>query len=187
MDEKSQVHDTWQAGVRAGGRVDGGISLSGQWSVSCVRDGVEIWREEIHNLVVDTGLNDVLDKYFKGSNYSAAHYVGLADGTPTPAAGDTMASHAGWAEVTAYDEGTRPAFTPGTVSAKSVSNSASKAEFTISGAATIGGAFLTTNNTKGGSTGTLVSVAAFTSGDRSLQDGDVIQVQVTYTGADDGV
>ncbi|GAG46997.1 unnamed protein product, partial [marine sediment metagenome] len=36
---------------------------------------------------------------------------GLTDGTPTPAAGDTMASHGGWTEVVAYDEGVRQTLT----------------------------------------------------------------------------
>ena len=142
------------------------------------------WVERCHNLVVTTGLNDLLDKYFKGSTYTAAHYVGLTDGTPTVAAGDTMASHAGWVEVTAYDEANRPTLTLGTVSAGSVDNSASKATFTISAnGTTIGGAFVTTNNTKGGSTGTLYGAAAFSAGDKLADDNDTLDVTVTLTAA----
>lgn len=146
-------------------------------------DGKEKWRDTAFNLVVNEGLNDLLDKYFKGSTYTAAHYVGLTDGTPTPAAGDTMASHAGWTEVTAYTEGTRQAFTPGTVASQSVDNSASKATFSINGTTTVGGLFLTTNNTKGGSTGTLYGAAAFSGGDKSLGNGDTLQVTATATAA----
>ncbi len=62
-----------------------------------------IWLEKIHNLVVDEGLNDSLDKYFKGSNYTAAHYVGLTTDSKTFAEGDSMSSHAGWTEFTKYD------------------------------------------------------------------------------------
>lgn len=142
------------------------------------------WRDTIKNLVVNTGLDDVLDKYLKGSSYTAAHYVGLTDGTPTVAAGDTMASHAGWTEVTAYDEAVRQTATWGAVSSQSVDNSASKATFTIStNSTTIGGAFLTTNNTKGGSTGTLYGGGAFTAGDKSLDDDDVLYVTVTASAA----
>lgn len=141
------------------------------------------WREVIEcNLVVNTGLDDILDKYYKGSAYTAAHYCGLTDGTPSVAAGDTMASHAGWTEVTAYDEANRQTITWGTVSSQSVDNSASKAVFTISSNdTTIGGAFVTTNNTKGGSTGTLVGGAAFSGGDKVLDDDDVLNVTVTAT------
>lgn len=142
------------------------------------------WVEEFDNLVTNEGLNDSLDKHFKGSGYTAAWYVGLTDGTPTPAAGDTMASHAGWAEVTAYDEANRQALTLGTVASQSVDNSASKATYTIStNSTTIGGAFLTTNNTKGGSTGILYGVGAFTAGDKVLDDGDTLTVTVTLTAA----
>lgn len=140
------------------------------------------WTEEVKNTVVNTGLDDILDKYYKGSTYTAAHYVGLTDGTPTPAAGDTMASHAGWTEVTAYDEANRPTLTLGSVSSQSVDNSASKAQFTIdTNSTTIGGAFLSTDNTVGGTSGTLIGVAAFTAGDKSLDDNDVLNVTVTLT------
>lgn len=141
------------------------------------------WSDEFDNLVTDAGVNDVLDKYFKGSTYTAAHYVGLTDGTPTPAAGDTMASHAGWVEVTDYAEATREALVLGAVAAKSVDNSASKASFAINATVTVGGAFVTTVSTKGGSTGTLYGVGAFTGGDRSLVSGDTLNVTVTLTGA----
>jgi hypothetical protein len=84
------------------------------------------WVVEEDNIIPTVGLNEILDKFYKGSAYTAAHYVGLTDGTPTVNAADTMASHAGWAEVTAYDEAARQAATWGSVSAGSVSNSASK-------------------------------------------------------------
>jgi hypothetical protein len=89
------------------------------------------WVEEFDNLVVNDGLDDSLDKHFKGSGYTAAWYVGLTDGTPTPAPGDDQAGHAGWVEVVAYDEAVRQTLTLGAVSAQSVDNSANKATFTI--------------------------------------------------------
>lgn len=144
-------------------------------------DGNLKWREEVPNLVVNEGLDDILAKYYKGSSYTAAHYVGLTDGTPTVDAGDTMGSHPGWTEVTDYDEAARPDFTPGTVSGQSVDNSGSKATFTINSSVTIGGGFLTTDSTKGGTASTLVGAAAFSGGDRSLQSGDTLNVTVTAT------
>ena len=139
------------------------------------------WEEYAENIVVNEGLDDLLDKYLKGSAYTAAHYVLLTDGTPTPAAGDTLASHAGWAEVTAYT-GDRKALVLGTVSSQSVDNSANKATFAINAnGTTIGGAGLATVAT--GSAGTLYSVAAFTAGDKGLDDGDTLNVTVTCTAA----
>src|SRR5512139_358224 len=105
------------------------------------------WEETVPNLVVDEGLNDSLDKHFKGSTYTAAWYVGITTGTPSFAAGNTMASHAGWTESTVYSNANRPTLTLGTVSGKSVDNSASKAVFNINAGGTVGGAFVVTNNT----------------------------------------
>lgn len=57
-----------------------------------------------------------------------------------------------------------------------------KAVFTISSnSTTIGGAFVTTNNTKGGSTGTLYGGAAFTGGNKTLGNTDTLTVTVTLT------
>jgi hypothetical protein len=160
--------------------VNVGIRLGDLFKVECFdKYGNLKWVDTFPNLVVDEGLDDALDKYLKGSSYTAAHYCGLTDGTPTVAAGDTMASHAGWVEKTDYSEGTREAMVWGAVSGKSVDNSASKASFSINGAVTVGGAFLSTNNTKGGSTGTLYGGGAFTGGDRTLASGDTMNVTVT--------
>jgi len=75
------------------------------------KDGNLKWADTIANLVVNVGLNDALDKYFKGSTYTASHFVGLTTATPTVAAADTMASHAGWTESVVYSNATRPAYT----------------------------------------------------------------------------
>lgn len=139
------------------------------------------WETFDRNIIVNTGLDDILDKYYKGSSYTASHFVGLTDGTPTVAAGDTMASHAGWTEITAYSESVRQTLTLGTVASQSVDNSASKASYSINGTATIGGFFLTTNNTKGGTTGTLIGAVAFTGGDKSVANGDTLNVTATLT------
>jgi hypothetical protein len=156
--------------------------MSTYYKIECVgADGRVKWVAEFHNLVTTVGLNDLLDKYFKGSTYTAAWYVGLTAGSPSFAAGDTMASHGGWTEGTAYSQATRPAITLGTPAAGSVSNSASKAVFSINGTATIGGCFLNTVNTISGSTGTLYGGGAFAEGNRSVVNGDTLNVQVTLS------
>ncbi len=161
------------------------INLENHYLIECSdKFGNLKWVEEIRNLITNVGLDDVLTNYLKGSAYTAAFYVGLTDSTPTAAAADTMASHAGWVEVTAYDEATREVLTLGTVSSQSVDNSASKASFTIdTNSTTIGGAFIVTNSTKGGSTGVLYGVGAFSGGDKSTDDGDILNVTVTCTAA----
>jgi len=148
------------------------------------KDGNLKWTEKVDNIVTNVGLDDALDKYLKGSAYTAGFFVGLVDSTPTVAAGDTMASHAGWTEIVAYSEATREALVLGTVASQSVDNSASKASFSINADTTvIGGAFLGTDNTKSGSTGVLYSVAAFDAADKSLDNGDTLNVTVTCTAA----
>ena len=165
------------------GSLQAGKALSTHYRVECVRADEVIWTDEFDNLVVTAGLNDSLDKHFKGSGYTAAWYVGLTDGTPTFAAGDAQAGHAGWVEVTDYDEATREALVLGSVAAGSVDNSASKAEFTMNASVTVGGAFLSTTSTIGGSVDTLYGGGAFTAGDRSVVNDDLLRVTVTLTAA----
>jgi hypothetical protein len=160
----------------------------GVFTVQCFdKDGQLKWQAQEHNLVVNVGLKDMNEKYFTGSSYTAAWYLGLygAAATNDPAAGDTMASHAGWTEVTAYSEATRPQAVFGTATTADpsvISNSASVAVFSINGTATVGGAFLTSNNTKGGTTGTLFSAGDFQSpGDRSVVSGDTLNVTYQFS------
>ena len=157
-------------------------TLKHVWKVEC-RDaqGNLKWVDKYENLVTTAGFNKYLDATLKTGLASPAWYVGLVTGPSETDynAADTMASHAGWAEDTTYSNANRPAFTPGTISAGSVDNSASKAVFNINGTATISGCFLADDNTKGGATGTLLGVGAFTGGDRSVVNGDTLNVTVT--------
>jgi hypothetical protein len=173
-----------QGNVIANNNILTGIKHSTHYKIEAFdKDGNLKWEEDFHNLVVTAGLNDSLDKHFKGSSYTAAWYVGLINGSPTIDAGDTMASHAGWTEVTAYSETNRQTLTLGAVSGGSVNNSASKAVFSINANSTvIGGAFVVTVNTKGGSTGTLYGAGEF-SANRTLDNGDTLNVTITLTAA----
>lgn len=134
-------------------------------------------------IVTTVGKNDLLTQYFKGSAYTAAWFVGLVDGgsAPTYAAGDTMASHAGWTENVSYSNANRVTWTGGSASAGSIDNSASPAAFNINGTATIAGSFMVTNSTKSGTTGTLYSESNFTQGNRSVVNGDTLNCTATET------
>lgn len=145
------------------------------------------WEENFENLVTTVGKNDLLDKYFKGSAYTAAWFVSLIDadtGWSAVAAGDTMASHAGWQEAATtnptYSNATRPALTLGTPASGSVDNTASVAAFTINATNSIKGAFVTSVNTKDGTTGILYSAGAFAA-DRAVISGDTLNVTITLT------
>jgi len=134
------------------------------------------WTDKGTNLIVNTGLDYLLNNDLT----AATLYIGLTDGTPTVSAGDTMASHAGWVEVTAYDEAARLAWGQGAASG-GVTTNATAVTFTASGTTTVGGGFLTTVATKGGSTGTLFSVKAATEGDRALVAADTLDVTISLT------
>lgn len=183
--ERISAFDSVAAGLIARpGAIEEFIAPHFRYLVQCFdADGDERWTEEFTNLVTTAGKNDLLDKYFKGSTYTAAWYVGLISNTSYSAiaAADTSASHAGWTESTAYSNANRPTLTLGTPASGSVDNSASKASFTINATATIKGCFTITNNTKGGTTGILYSAGLFTEGDRSVVNGDTLQVTVTLS------
>jgi hypothetical protein len=186
FNDKVKSQDVAASSLIAGGSAAESASAKGVYKVQCHdAQGNLKWEADAPNLVVNVGLQDMNAKYFTGSSYTAAWYLGLygAGASNTPAAGDTMASHAGWTEVVAYSQATRPACTFGTPSTANPSvatNSASPATFSINGTTTVGGAFLTSNNTKSGTTGTLYSAADFSApGDRAVVSGDTLSV--TYT------
>lgn len=133
------------------------------------------------NLMTNEGLDHILDVFFGSSSLDAAHYIGLKDST-APAAGDTMTQAAAY-EITSYDEGSRQQFNPGSASSQSIDNSGSVAQFTLSASVTVHGAFIATDNTKGGSSGTLISSGDFSSS-KSGDDGDLVKVTVTFTASD---
>lgn len=149
-------------------------------------DGNVKWVEDVTNMIVTAGLNYAVGVALAAASQLTAWYVMLVSGTPTIAAGDTMASHGGWTEVTGYSESVRQTWTPGAVSGGAVSNSASKAVVTANSSITVGGVALTSNSTKGGSTGTLFSAVAFAA-NRSLVSGDTLTIQYDFSQTDDGV
>jgi hypothetical protein len=144
-------------------------------------NGTVKWEEVHRNTVVTQGKNDLLDKYFKGSAYTATWYL-IPKGAGSIVAGDTYASHAGWTEITAYSAGTRPTITFGTTSAGS--NTASAVTYSINGTATIAGAcVLAGSSTKSdiaSGTGILYSCSDFAAS-RSVVSGDSLQVTLTVT------
>lgn len=184
--EKAQAADTIGSALTRTLEAGETASAKGVYTMQCFdKDGNLKWEAECPNLVVNGGLQDMNNKYFLGSAYTATWYIGLygSGSTNNPAAGDTMSSHAGWTEVVPYSQATRPACTfatPTTANPSVATNSASPAVYTINATATVGGAFLTSNSTKSGTTGTLYSASDFTTpGDRSVVSGDTLNV--TYT------
>jgi hypothetical protein len=168
-----------------------GASGGGVYHFECHdKDGNLKWADTAKNLVTNQGLQDMNNKYFKGSAYTAAWYLGLVDASPSPtyAAGDTMASHAGWAETTDYsgsNRGTVTFGTPTTADPSVIDNDSSQTTFNMTGTVTVAGAFLTATQDNTTNTGVLFSVAGFESpGDRSVVNGDTLTVRYEFSLAD---
>lgn len=186
MIETAQSVDAVAASVtRQSGSLEKALA-GGVFTITCYdKDGNLKWEDSAKNLVVNEGLKDMNDKYFSGSGYTAAWYLGLITGPSASTsfvAGDTLATHGGWTEDTNYS-GNRKAVTFGaatTADPSVISNSGSPAQFTMNGTTTIAGAFLTT--VASGTSGILFSEADFQSpGDRAVVSGDVLNVTYTFS------
>lgn len=185
---KAKSAETVGANVQKGNGTTEALKGGGIFTVRCHdKEGNLKWEQKSHNLVVNVGLAFVNTTFFKGSGYTAAWYVGIYGpaSTNNPSSADTMASHAGWTEVTAYSNATRPAATFGaatTADPSVIANSAAPAQFLVNASANVGGAFLVNDDTPGGSSGTLFSASDFAApGDRVVQNGDVLSVTYTFS------
>jgi hypothetical protein len=187
LKDKAHSSDTATAGLVAKTGFGETAKGGGVFHVQCFdKDGTLKWEDQMHNLVVNEGLQDMNTEYFKGSAYTAAFFLGLVTGPgsgTTYAAADTLASHAGWTEFTNYS-GSRKAVTFGTATTADpsvIGNSASPSQFSITGAGgTVAGAFLCT--VASGTSGTLFSEADFQSpGDRVVVSGDTLNVTYTFS------
>jgi hypothetical protein len=186
--EKAKAADNVASGLVANTGASEGAKATGKYTVECYdKDGNLKWVAETPNLVVNVGLQYMAGTALTTTAQVTTWYLGLygAAASNSPAAGDTMSSHIGWTEVTDYSQATRPAatFAAATNANPSVvTNTASKASYSINGTTTVGGAFLTSDNTKGGTTGTLFSAADFSApGDRSVVNGDTLNVTYTFS------
>ena len=145
------------------------------------KEGKFLGKYDFPNGIVNVGKNLILDVMFNDgvAIANSSWYLGLIDnsGYSALADADTMSSHAGWNEFTSYSEGNRVAWGSDAASSQSTSNS-TPATFNISGSGTVKGIFVTSNNTKAGTSGTLWATALF-SADVPVSNGD--QLKVTYT------
>jgi len=159
------------------------LGLKGHFRVEHYnKDGKLLATYRFPNGIVDVGLNMILDVMFDGGSQSTTWYIGLVDnsGWTAFANADTMASHAGWSESTAYTETARPEWTAGTPSSRSITNS-STVDFSINASVTLKGIFIVDNATKSGTSGTLWSTAAFAS-TVSANSGDTLKITYTVSG-----
>jgi hypothetical protein len=186
--EKLKATDHVSSGLTCNLKAGEEAKATGLFEIKCHdKDGNLKWEAQSKNLVVNEGLQYMAGSALTSVTQITSWFIGLygAGASNTPAAGDTMSSHAGWTEVVAYSNATRVAATFVTATAANpsvVTNSASPATFNINGTTTVGGAFLTSGSAKSGTTGTLFSAADFGSpGDRSVVSSDTLSVTYTFS------
>lgn len=165
---------------------DGGVLMpsskllvGGVFQGQIIRDGKVIDEFEDHNLVVNEGLNALLNIMFNGATQITTWYLGIFEGNYTPVATVTAATiTSASTESTAYTSSTRPEYTEAAASSQSITNSASRASFVFNATKTIYGAFLVSNSTKSSTSGTLFSAARFSTA-KAVDSGD--ELLLTYT------
>ena len=161
------------------------------------RGGVKVDEWSAENVVTTEGGTDLVNKYFKGSGYTAAWYLGLISSVSyasTPDIADVAANLGGttngWAECSAsyapnYDTpaGTnRAAITFGSPSGTDPVqlSSASTIDITFSENGTVKGAFIAAGTTRLSTTAPLYSAALFAA-DKTVADNDQLRITVTCT------
>lgn len=140
------------------------LTLKGRFLVKHIRNGRLLGQYKISNGISNEGKNLLLDVMFHGETQIISWYLGLIDssGFSALAAGDTMASHAGWTELDDYDETTRQEWNEAAASNKIMSYS-TYCSVTINATKTVKGLFVTSDHTIGGTSGVLWSSGLFDS------------------------
>lgn len=154
------------------------LDLRGRFEVECRNpDGSLAWMASLPNGIATAGITDLLSAGFAGGA-QRTWYLGLINnsGYSALSPSDTMSSHAGWSELSSYSAGTRPAWSLSVNGGVAASSAA--AAFTASGDVSVRGMFLSSNSTKGGTTGILWSTALFGSA-RTLLSGQTLNVNYT--------
>lgn len=163
------------------------FSVGGVFTVTHLRNGEVIDTIHSPNIVVNEGLDYILDAALSNATQETAFYIGIYKNNYTPQATNSMATFAGAGVAgeanSEIDESARQAWTEAGVSSRTITNSASPAEFTANTSVSIYGAFLATDNTLGGTSGTLIAASKF-GAVRNLEDDDVLSVTYTLSIAD---
>ena len=174
------------------------VGIEGVYHVEC-RDaqGNLKWEESFPNLVNAVGKQLMLDTLLRtsGTYTTTGPFLGLISGaSPTFAAADTMTSHSGWTEFTAYTVGGSAvrgtavfgaSTSSGTTPSNVTTSTATAITYTITGAGgTVGGCFLVTGSgavsTQSSTAGTLYSAGAFATA-KITTAGDTVSVTYSTT------
>lgn len=139
------------------------LPVKGRFKLQHFRKSKLINEFEFDNGVTVEGKNFLLNEMFPHSGYTpsnpATWYMGLIDnsGSPVLAETDTLVSHTGWTEFTAYS-GTRKAWVPAAAASK-VKGTTTVSSFVLTASATVYGAFIC--SVTSGTSGILFNTGAF--------------------------
>ena len=165
-------------------------------SILLPKQGIKICGEFVHNvnglderrdgnLIVDEGIQNLLDVNFNATSAITAWYIGLYSGNVSPVNTWTAANvTSNSTECTNYTQSTRVVWTSNgaaSLGPNDVSNSSSTAQFTMNtGGGTVWGAFLASASAKSATTGKLNSAAKF-SASRTLLAADNLNIGYTVS------
>jgi hypothetical protein len=164
------------------------VKLGTWWEYELIRQGKPIDKWENGNVCTAQGLNHMLDVVFHGVTAIATWYIGIFESNTVPADGTTYAVPV-FTECSAYVAAARQAYVEAAAGSKSITNSASKASFTMNAPKTIYGAALfgggtdptVISNTAGG--GTIFAASKFAVS-KDVVATDILLVTCTITLAD---
>lgn len=170
---------------------DGLITIGKFTAILRDRHGRIKWREEYRNLLTTVGKNSMLDNFLAGSAFTqTGPYMGLISsvGFSAVAAGDTMTSHAGWAEA---GNANAPTYTsPRKTCAWSAASGGVKSlsaglTFAFTGTGTVKGSFIVLGSgalsTIDNTAGTLFAAGLFSGGDKTVANLDTLTNSYSLT------
>jgi len=190
MLDRARATEMNDAAVIRGAGMAESAEAHGFYFVECIGpDGEVKWSDTFENVVCTEGKNLALDTFLAGSSYSVTGpYMGLISSTSysAVAAGDTglqINGTNGWKEAGGTNAPTYTgnrktcAWSAASAGAKALSAALS---FAITGSGTVKGAFILFGsaavNTKDDAHGTLWSAGLFSGGDKTVANGDTVNV-----------
>lgn len=176
MEDFLQIEDKMTASVERKRGISEELFAKGKFFSELWRNGKLVHKEEFTNGVVTAGKNALWDIFFRNQTQIATWYMSLVNnsGWTAFADADTMSSHAGWSEFQDYSGGVRETWTPAAAASGAMTNT-TLVEFNITASGTLKGAFIVSNNTLGGTTGTLWCTGAFGS-TVPVENGDILKI-----------
>jgi hypothetical protein len=140
------------------------------------------------NLVVNEGLNYMLNAALRGATANSQWFIGLFSGNVNPQATWTGANVVAQStEFTNYSEPTRQEWVTDPSTAQAVGNTGDEAMFTFTGSGnTVRGAFLAQASARGAVTGVLLAAARFSSDRTGLGAPDRLGVEYVLSAVDAG-